>query len=165
MKERTYQNRHTAGGEEMVLFSAGGYAFAISASAVDDIRNLEELHAAPEQGRVVQGLERGSSRYHVLDVAAHYGVASLSARRALVLRNSPIALAVETVDRMTHVGVLYALPHAFTGDERRWYRGLALVEGRVIPVVNPDGFLSNGEVVALKAGDREESKAHGATSA
>jgi len=46
---------------------------------------------------------------------------------------------------MTEISALYALPHAFTGQERQWYRGLAVLAGtdgqpEVVPVVNPDAF-------------------------
>ncbi len=96
-------------------------------------------------------LERGDQRHYVIDVAAHYRLAAAQPRRVLVLRRPSIALGVESVDRMTHVGALYALPRAFTGEERRWYRGLALVEGRVVALVNPDAFLTKAELAALDA--------------
>jgi hypothetical protein len=44
---------------------------------------------------------------------------------------------------------VYALPRAFIGDERRWYRGLAYVEDHVIPVIEPTGFLTREEFQAL----------------
>src|SRR5262249_16102340 len=32
-----------------------------------------------------------------------------------------------------------------------WYRGIAILNGEVVPVVNPSSFLSRGEVAVLRA--------------
>ncbi len=44
---------------------------------------------------------------------------------------------------------VYALPQAFHGEERQWYRGLTYLEDRVIPVIKPDGFLTPEEFARL----------------
>ncbi|MFZ0886577.1 MAG: hypothetical protein WAN14_24455, partial [Candidatus Acidiferrales bacterium] len=38
-----------------------------------------------------------------------------------------------------------ALPEGFHGEEQQWYRGLVYLEDRVIPVINPGGFLTPQE--------------------
>jgi hypothetical protein len=50
------------------------------------------------------------------------------------------------------ITVLHALPAAFTHEERIWYRGLAIVNGAVVPVVNQGAFLSRGELAVLRSG-------------
>ncbi len=150
MKART-ESRSRARGEEVVLFNTAGQSFAISATAVDEIRNLEDLHPLSGGGKVYGILERQQSRHYVVDVAFQFHLKPNPVRRVLVLRNSAVALGVESVDRMAHMAFLYALPRAFQGEERGWYRGLALVEGRVVPVVNRDAFLTKAELAALEA--------------
>jgi hypothetical protein len=46
---------------------------------------------------------------------------------------------------------LQALPRSFCHEERRWYRGLTAIDQTVIPVVNPEGFLSPEELALLDA--------------
>jgi hypothetical protein len=52
---------------------------------------------------------------------------------------------------MQDLAAIHALPAAFSGEERRWYRGLAVIKGKVIPVVNESAFLSKAEAVLLAA--------------
>ena len=77
----------------------------------------------------------------------------------MVLRGVKAAVLVDAIDRMTQIAAVHPLPRAFSGDERDWYRGLAVVEGRVIPVVNEHSFLSRGEVTVLNA--QKQARAHG----
>ena len=72
--------------------------------------------------------------------------------RVLILRNTSTAVLVDSTDRMTDISVLHALPRAFTRDERIWYRGLAVVNGEVVPVVNPGAFLSKSEQEIVRHG-------------
>jgi chemotaxis signal transduction protein len=156
-----------ARGEAVILFVAAGQTFAIAAAAVDEIRSSDGLAATRARGKVHSVLKRGQSSYYVVDVASHFRLPASSSRRVLVLRNAAVALAVDSVDRMAHLAVLYALPHVFCGDERRWYRGLALVDGHVVPVVNPSAFLTKAELAELDAGmpARGAGAARGAASA
>ena len=41
------------------------------------------------------------------------------------------------------------LPRAFSGEERAWYRGLAYLDDRVIPVIQPGGFLDARRIQRL----------------
>jgi hypothetical protein len=43
------------------------------------------------------------------------------------------------------------LPNAFCHEERRWYRGLTVLDQSVIPVVSPEGFLTPDELSLLDA--------------
>jgi hypothetical protein len=56
------------------------------------------------------------------------------------------------MDRIMEISALHALPRAFTNEERGWYRGLAVVNGAVVPVVNHNAFLSRAEMEILRAG-------------
>jgi len=55
----------------------------------------------------------------------------------------------DRIDRMAEIAAVYPLPRGFTGDERRWYRGLAYLDDSVIPVVEPTGFLTPEEFQRL----------------
>jgi hypothetical protein len=45
---------------------------------------------------------------------------------------------------------LQALPQAFCNEERTWYRGVTALDQNVIPVVNPEGFLTSEEIALLE---------------
>jgi hypothetical protein len=53
---------------------------------------------------------------------------------------------------MVDIFALHAIPRAFTGEERIWYRGLTVIAGEVVPVVNPAAFLSKGEQEIVRSG-------------
>jgi len=46
---------------------------------------------------------------------------------------------------------LQALSPAFCHEERAWYGGLTVLDQNVIPVVNPQGFLTEQELLQLDA--------------
>ena len=69
----------------------------------------------------------------------------------LILRHAQAAVLVDSTDRMTQISVLHALPQAFSGAERNRYRGLAVLNGEVVPVVNQTAFLSKPEMFMLRA--------------
>jgi len=68
-----------------------------------------------------------------------------------VLRNTRTALLVDGIERMTTMTRLQALPLSFCHEERQWYRGLAALDQTVVPVVRPEGFLSDKELMMLDA--------------
>ena len=70
----------------------------------------------------------------------------------MILRNMPTSVLVDSTDRMMDISTLHALPNAFQSDERTWYRGLAILNGEVVPVVNASAFLSAAEQDVLRAG-------------
>jgi chemotaxis signal transduction protein len=146
--------------EDVILFSVGGMTFAIYASAVDEIRNLDGMSPfrasfAARLNKVKHTLVRENKdpdqTYFVVDAAAHLGLEKSSPGRLMVMRAVKAAVLVDAIDRMTQIATVHALPHAFTGKEREWYRGLAVVNGRVVPVVKEESFLTRGEVAALAA--------------
>jgi hypothetical protein len=59
---------------------------------------------------------------------------------------------VDSTDRIIEISALHALPPAFTREERGWYRGLAVVNGLVVPVVNHNAFLNRPELEIVRAG-------------
>lgn len=140
-------------GEPMILFAVGPHTFAIAASEVDEIRDLHDLTPMnPPFGfsRVKSKLRRGKRDYFVVDAASHFQMLPSKSARLLVLRNHPVAVTADSIDRMTDVAHVQTLPSAFRGLERGWYRGLAVLDGNVIPVVNPASFLSEAESIELR---------------
>src|SRR5437660_11983773 len=143
--------------EDVILFTVGGFRLAIAASAVSEIRGLEDLrHFSPGAAylrtvKVEFTLERNGAIYFVVDAARHFRLPPAKPSRLLVLRQTAVAIQVDSTDRMMEISVLHALPQAFTGDERNWYRGLAVMNGDVVPVVNQNAFLSKAEMAVLKA--------------
>ncbi len=149
--------RNTRRSEAVILFSVASTTFAISAAAVEEIRNASGLRplacdaAHGSLAKVRHTLQRGTKVFFVVDAAAHFHAALVAPSRLLMLRNSRIAVAVESIDRMAEIHALYPLPAAFRGDERRWYRGLALVAGRIVPVVDPEVFLTRAQQMVVLA--------------
>ena len=143
--------------EAVILFVVGATSFAIAANAVDEIRSTQglcPLELPPGHGHLAKvryTLERGARTFYVVDVARHFRMAQTVPARVLLLRDMPVALLVAGVDRMTEIVSVRALPQAFRGEERRWYRGLALVGEQVVPAVNPEAFLSKAEQMVLNA--------------
>jgi chemotaxis signal transduction protein len=175
IQKKEARHTRTAPREGMILFTVGPTTFAIAAGAVEEIRNMESLapFAPPFKlrslARVKHTLERGRKTYFVVDAAAQFGIGSSRDTRLLLLRHAPVAVQVENVARMAEIATLHALPRAFTGDERRWYRGLAQVGEDVVPVVDPEAFLTAAELALLRASGAKsaerEAEVKGAVSA
>jgi hypothetical protein len=62
-----------------------------------------------------------------------------------------VALLIDGIEKMTTMTRLQALSGAFCHEERVWYRGLTVLDQNVIPVVNPQGFLTDQELLVLDA--------------
>lgn len=154
-------------GEAMILFAVGGTTFAIAAADVDEIRDtsgLEALpasHLGPKFAKFKHTLQREGRTYFVVDANTHFRVLPTGHSRLLVLRGSPAAVLVDAIDRMTEIAVIHPLPKSFTGDEREWYRGLAVLKEDVVPVVDATAFLTKAESTVLKA-SAEKQAAKGA---
>lgn len=144
-------------GEMVILFLAGGFKFAIAAEAIDEVRELGGLkefspgRPHPRLEKVTHTLDRQGHRYFVLDACAHFGARSRRPTRLMVLRSVRAAVMVDAVERMQEIQLIRPLPDAFSGKEREWYRGLAVIKGKVVPVVKPEAFLSKAEVSSLEA--------------
>lgn len=158
MKSRTeirnVRMRHT---EAAILFTVGPYKFAIAASEVDEIRDMHGLTPvvlsnAPNAVRKVRYLLRRDRRtYHVVDAGLHFHLPPSNVSRIMVLRGGLVALTADSIDKMTELTAIAPLPRAFQGEERKWFRGVALIENAVVPVVNAKAVLSNVEVELARA--------------
>jgi chemotaxis signal transduction protein len=157
-EQRQPPRERQAAREGVILFRVGMFNFAIAAGAVKEIRGMEGLNAFALDGIVANleklkyTLERGGTTYFVVDAARHFDVKWSTPGRVLILSNSAAAVLVDSTDRMMEISALHALPRAFTNEERGWYRGLTVIEGEVVPVVNPGAFLNQGEQDVLRAG-------------
>ncbi len=146
----------TGAREDVILFTVCGFRFAIAANAVSEIRGLEGLQRFSlgasylRSAQVDFTVERNGTTYFVVDAAQHFRLPPSNPTRVLILQHLSAAIQVDSTDRMMEISVLHALPQAFTGDERNWYRGLAVIGGDVVPVVNQHAFLSKAEMAVLK---------------
>lgn len=160
MRSAFKSRKPSAAQEDVILFVVGKKTFAIPAGAVDEIRNLEGLTAFrpsfhPGLKKVTHTLVRSKKdpekTYFVVNGAHHFGINEPAGGRVMVLRGGSGAILVDAIDRMTQIAVVHALPHAFNSKERDWYRGLAVIDGRVIPVVREESFLSKSDLAVLVA--------------
>lgn len=143
--------------EQIILFRISDQLFALSSSSVQEVRSAESLSSAasevdaPGVSKVRQFLRRGGSTLFIVNGAAHFGLAHSEGILAFVLRNTRTALIVDSIERMTEMTRLQALPLSFCHEERQWYRGLTALDQTVVPVVRPEGFLSGEELSLLDA--------------
>ncbi|HXJ15763.1 MAG TPA: chemotaxis protein CheW [Candidatus Polarisedimenticolia bacterium] len=141
--------------ETVVLFVVAQQLFAIAADSVQEIRSTDSLAGAaneieqPELSKVRHTIERGHRIYYVVNAGVHFGLPVTRPALVLILRQRRTAVLIDRIERMAEISTVYPLPLGFTGDERRWYRGLAYVDDLVIPVVQPGGFLTAEEVQRL----------------
>ena len=147
--------RRTPRPEPAIVFSVGLETFAIAASAVLEIGSTDGLAGAasafshPEVPTVRHTLQRGGRTYYVVNACAYFRMPTSRPSLVLLLNASRTALLVDRIERMTEVTRLIELPHAFSGEERTWYLGLAILNDRVVPVVNPASFLTSAEIALL----------------
>ena len=152
--------------EQIILFRIGEQLFALSSSSVQEVRGADSLSggaseiAAPGVDKVRQFVRRGPNTLFLVSGARHFRMPARDGILAFVLRNTRTALLVDGIERMTTMARLQALPLSFCHEERQWYRGLTTLEQKVVPVVRPEGFLSDEELTMLDAAVRaaEESR-------
>jgi chemotaxis signal transduction protein len=141
--------------EQIILFRASNQVFAISSASVQEVRSVDSLAGAameirePSLGKVRHAIRRGERNLYVVNAALHFGLRPTPAALIFLLRKSRVALLVDGIEKMTTMTRLQALPAAFCHEERAWYRGLAVLDQNVIPVVNPAGFLTTEEISLL----------------
>lgn len=141
--------------EPVILFSVSGRMFLIAADAVQEIRSTDSLAGAAveiEQSglpKVRHTLDRSNKTYYVVNAGAHFGLPVTRPALVLILRQFRAAFLVDRIERMAEIVTVHPLPRAFTGEERRWYRGLAYLDDHVIPVIQPSGFLTPEEFQQL----------------
>jgi len=153
-----HRGRHT---ETVVLFIVANQMFAVAADSVHEIRSTDSIAGAaheiehPEVPKVRHTIERSGRTYYVVNAGMHFGLPVTRPSLVMILRQFRAALLVDRIDRMAEISRVHPLPHAFAGDERRWYRGLAYLDDSVIPVVAPRGFLTPREFQELDGVQRE----------
>jgi chemotaxis signal transduction protein len=150
--EKPRRGRHP---ETVVLFYVANQMFAIAADSVQEIRSTDGLAGAaneienPELAKVRHTIDRSGRTYYVVNAGHHFGLPVTRPALVLILRQFRAAVLVDRIDRMAEISGVHPLPLAFTGEERRWYRGLAYLDDSVIPVVEPTGFLAPQEFQKL----------------
>ena len=143
--------------EQIILFRCSDQLFAISSTSVQEVRSVDSLAGAPLEfseprvPKVRHAVRRGENNLYVVNAAIHFGLKVSPASLILLLRNSRVALLIDGIEKMTTMTRLQALPEAFCHEERTWYRGLTVLDQNVIPVVNPEGFLTEEELLHLDA--------------
>jgi chemotaxis signal transduction protein len=143
--------------EQIILFRISGQPFAVSSASVQEVRSVDSLAGAateidqPTLRKVRHVVRRGDRALYVVSGAAHFGLAPSSAGLVFVLRKTRTALLVDGIDKMATMIRLQSLPLAYCHEERAWYRGLTALDQNVIPVVNPEGFLTADEFALLDA--------------
>jgi chemotaxis signal transduction protein len=144
-------SRRSTTSEPMILFRVAHQTFAIAADAVQEIRSTDGLAAAAtefeqtEVPKVHHTIERAHRTYYVVNASAHFGLPVTRPTLVLILRQLRAAVLVDQIERMTDIFTVHPLPRAFAGQERRWYRGLTYLDDHVIPVIQPNGFLTPDE--------------------
>lgn len=143
--------------EQIILFRIGEQLFALSSSSVQEVRSADSLSGgayeinAPGIDKVRQFVRRGINTLFLVSGAVHFGLSAPDGILAFVLRNTRTALLVDSIEKMTAMTRLQALPLSFCHEERQWYRGLTALDQTVVPVVRPEGFLSDDELMTLDA--------------
>ncbi|MGH9733056.1 MAG: hypothetical protein ACRD8A_00530 [Candidatus Acidiferrales bacterium] len=147
--------RHARRPEQVIFFVISNQAFAIAADAVKEIRSTDGLAGAavecetPEVPKVHHFIERAHQPYYVVNGCEHFHLPVTRPSLALLLRQFRVALLVDSVERIGEIPAVYPLPLAFSGEERIWYRGLAYIDDRITPVIQPAGFLSREQLEHL----------------
>ncbi len=144
-------------GEQLIVFRIGPETLAIAAGAVLEIGSTDGLSgvASPiahaEVPKVRHTLQRGNRFYYVVNACTHFHMAPSRPALLLLLSQVPTAVLVDRIEHMTDVVPVMDLPRLFSGEERGWYCGLAMLGERVVPVLQPATFLSSREIALLDA--------------
>jgi len=137
----------------LILFRVDGFWLAIESQAVDEIRearDLQTLLTPAASTKVRLSFRKHGVDYFVIDSCQHYRLTPTRMALLLVLRDLPVAIGAAEVDRMVEASAIDPLPWAFRGEERRWYKGLARLGATLLPVVDPESFLSADELEQLQ---------------
>lgn len=142
--------------EQIILFRVSGQLFAVSSGSVQEVRSVDSLAGsateitAPGLKKVRHIVRRGDKSLFVVNGALHFGLPLTSGLLVFVLRRTRTALLIDGIEKMTTMTRLQALPQAFCNEERNWYRGVTALDQNVVPVVKPEGFLSQEEIALLE---------------
>src|SRR5215471_11479622 len=143
--------------EQIILFRVSGQTFAISSASVQEVRSVDNIAGMAQDlpdstiRKVRHSIRRGDRTLYIVNAALHFGLQPEPAALVFFLRRTRTALLVDGIEKMATMSRLQALSQAFQGEERSWYRGLTAIEQTVIPVVQPEGFLSLEELTLLEA--------------
>jgi chemotaxis signal transduction protein len=143
--------------EQIILFRVSGQLFAVSSASVQEVRSVDSLAgaaaeiASPVLKKVKHIVRRGDKSLYVVNGAMHFGLPLTPGSLVFILRRTRTALLIDGIDKMSAMTMLQALPQAFCHEERQWYRGLTALDQTVVPVVNPEGFLTAEELALLDA--------------
>jgi chemotaxis signal transduction protein len=157
MSQGSAKPRRARHSERVILFFVSNQMFAIAADAVQEIRSTDSLAGgateieSAEIPKVRHMIERGRHTYYVVNACLQFSLPVTRPTLVLILRQFRAMALVDRIERMAEISSVYALPSAFRGDERRWYRGLAYLDDVVIPVIDPAGFLTPEEFQQLDA--------------
>ena len=149
------KRRSSSRRETVILFVVATQMFAIAADSVQEIRSTDSLSGAANEmeqsvvTKVRHTIERNRRTYFVVNAGTHFNLPVTRPALVLILRELRVAVLVDRIERMAEIPAVYALPQAFSGPERRWYRGLAFMDDAVIPVIQPAGFLTLEEFQQL----------------
>jgi chemotaxis signal transduction protein len=148
------------------LFSVANQTFVIAAESVQEIRSTDSLAGTAieleqsELPKVRHMVERAHRTYFVVNAGLHFGLPVTRPTLVLILRQLRAAILVDHIERMAKISTVHALPRAFSGQERQWYRGLAYLDDRVMPVIRPNGFLTPEEFRQLDQVARTAASQH-----
>jgi len=148
--------RDTRPREQVAVFSIAEYSFVISAASIQEIRSTDSLGGTvvdldrPVLRKVRHIVERDSRSYYVVSGYEHFHLPLSRPTTVLILRSAPVAILVDRIEEMAEMRLLLALPQSFRGEERNWYRGLTVLDRKVLPVANPQGFLTGRELLQLE---------------
>ena len=143
--------------EQIILFRVSGQTFAISSASVQEVRSVDNIAGAARDlpdstlRKVRHSIRRGDRTLYIVNAALHFGLQPQPASLVFFLRRTRTALLIDGIEKMTTMSRLQALSLAFQGEERHWYRGLTALDQSVIPVVQPEGFLSLAELTLLES--------------
>jgi len=142
--------------EQIILFRVSGQTFAISSASVQEVRSVDNIAGMAQDlpdssiRKVRHSIRRGDRTLYIVNAALHFGLQPQPAALVFFLRRTRAALLIDGIEKMTTMSRLQALSLAFQGEERNWYRGLTAIDQAVIPVVQPEGFLSLAELTLLE---------------
>ena len=143
--------------EQIILFRAGGQLFAISSASVQEVRSVDSFAGSateistPGLRKVRHFVLRNNETLYVVNGAVHFGLPATPAALVFILRKTRTVLLIDGIEKMSTMTHLQALPQAFCHEERHWYRGLTALDQSVVPVVKPEGFLTEFEIADLDA--------------
>jgi chemotaxis signal transduction protein len=149
--------------EQIILFRIGGALFAISSASVQEVKSVDSLAGAAAEiknsgiKKVRHVLARQDQTLFVVNGTMHFALPLTPGTLVFILCDTRTALLVDGIEKMTSMTHLQALPSAFSGEERHWYRGLTALDQTVVPVVSPQGFLTPDELLLLDTAVAEKS--------